>query len=156
MYLQAETDPEAVRRVILDFGFFLKDLAASGIFPSDLFNIWNYGVIQFSRVVLFDYDDVIPIEEANFKIKPKPRDSFEELFPEEEWIVASPNDFFIDEMKRFSGIPLALKGLFLSMHNDLYTLDFWQSMKRRVSHGDIVDIIPYDRRKRFVNRYRSL
>jgi isocitrate dehydrogenase kinase/phosphatase len=44
MYLENERDPETLRRVVLDFGYFLRDLAAAGIFLGDLFNTWNYGV----------------------------------------------------------------------------------------------------------------
>jgi isocitrate dehydrogenase kinase/phosphatase len=69
--------------------------------------------------------------------------------PEEDWIVAEPTDFFLDEIDTFVGIPSALRGVFKSVHGDLFTLDFWQSIKKRVGAGEIIDIIPYDRDKRF-------
>ncbi len=152
MYLQQEKDPEQVRRVLIDFGYFLKDLAAAGIFPSDLFNIWNYGVTRRGRVVLYDYDDVMPLERIHFRIKPEPQNEFEEMEPESDWIVAMPDDYFLDEMERYSGLPPALRGVFKSVHGDLYTLDFWSDMQRRIKEGEIVDITPYDRTKSF--RYR--
>ncbi|MCX6831748.1 MAG: bifunctional isocitrate dehydrogenase kinase/phosphatase, partial [candidate division Zixibacteria bacterium] len=149
MYLQQEKDPEQVRSVLIDFGYFLKDLAAAGIFPSDLFNIWNYGVTRRGRVVLYDYDDVMPLERINFRIKPQPQNEFEEMEPESDWIVAMPDDYFLDEMERYSGLPPALRAAFKSVHGDLYTLDFWSDMQRRIKDGEIVDITPYDRTKSF-------
>ena len=153
IFLREEKDPEKIRRVVIDFGFFIKDLAGTGIFPSDLFNTWNYGVTSYARVVLFDYDDVLPLEDVQFRIKPEPRDDFERAAPEEEWIVSGPDDFFIDEMNLFSGVPSPLKGIFLSVHSDLYTLEFWRSMKDKLNRGELADIYPYSRQKRFVNRH---
>jgi len=149
MFLVEERDPEALRRTILDFGYFLKDLAGTGIFPSDLFNTWNYGVTRRGRVVLFDYDDVIPIERASFSRKPRTYDESEELAPEEDRIVATANDFFMDEMQSYSGIPQRLKGVFELVHGDLFTVGFWRSLKEQVSAGELVDITPYDRAMKF-------
>jgi isocitrate dehydrogenase kinase/phosphatase len=152
MYFESEKNPEALRQVLIDFGYFLKDLAASGVFPSDLFNIWNYGITHWGRVVLFDYDDVLPIEHITFREKPKPRDEIEEIEPEENWILAGEDEFFIDEIDRYSGIPEPLKGVFKSVHGDLYTLKFWQLLTEKLNQGEIFDVIPYDRSKRFSGR----
>jgi isocitrate dehydrogenase kinase/phosphatase len=149
IYLQTENNPEAIRNIIIDFGYFLKDIAGTGVFPTDLFNTWNYGVTQRGRVVLYDYDDVVPLEKVNFRVKPHPRDEFEEMEPEENWILASPDDFFMDELDRYSGIPHPLKGIFKSVHNDLYTLRFWDDIQAKIKSDEIIDVIPYDRTKRF-------
>jgi len=149
IFFEQERDPEALRRTILDFGTFLKDLAASGIFPSDLFNTWNYGVTRRGRVVLFDYDDVIPIEQASFAAKPRAWSESEELTPEEDRIGASPLDFFVDEMRSYSGIPQRLKGVFEAVHADLFTVGFWEAVKATVSAGELVDITPYDTARKF-------
>ena len=93
MYFESEKNPEAIRHVLIDFGYFLKDLAASGVFPSDLFNIWNYGVTHWGRVVLFDYDDVLPIEQIRFREKPAPRDEIEEMEPERGKLKVTVNIF---------------------------------------------------------------
>ena len=149
LYFMQEKKPEAIRHVVVDFGYFIKDLAATGLFPADLFNTWNYGVSENNRVVLFDYDDVIPLEDARFRHKPGPRDEYEEMHAEEEWIVAEPTDFFLDEIDSFVGIPQPLRGIFNSVHRDLFTYQFWETIKKRVGAGEIIDIIPYDRDKRF-------
>ncbi len=143
MYLTMEKDPEAIRHIVIDFGYFLKDMAGAGLFPSDLFNIWNYGVTRRRRVVTFDYDDIIPLEQAKFRIKPQPRSEDEILEPEEDWITTSPNDFFIDEMERYSGVPLPLRGVFGTVHSDLFTEKFWNELQEKVASGDIADTKPY-------------
>ena len=149
LYFQCEKNPEAIRHILIDFGYFLKDIAASGVFPCDLFNTWNYGVTHWGRVVLYDYDDVMPIERIKFREKPAPRNEMEEAEPEENWIIATEEDFFMDEIDRYSGIPRPLKGIFRSVHGDLYTLGFWDALTNRVNRGEIFDVIPYDRAKRF-------
>jgi isocitrate dehydrogenase kinase/phosphatase len=149
MYLAEQRDPEALRRTIIDFGYFLKELAATGIFPSDLFNTWNYGVTRRGRVVLFDYDDVIPLEAASFLRKPMAYDDPEEIVAEEDRIVATASDFFIEEMRSYSGVPQRLKSAFELVHGDLFTVDFWRALKEQVGAGELMDITPYDRAKKF-------
>jgi len=152
LYFRCEKNPEAIRHILLDFGNFLKDLAASGVFPCDLFNTWNYGVTNWGRVVLFDYDDVLPIERITFREKPAPRNDIEETGAEEDWIFAAEEDFFMDEIERYSGVPGPLKGVFASVHGDLYTLKFWNTLTGRLKRGEIFDVLPYDRAKRFHDR----
>ncbi|MEW6412393.1 MAG: bifunctional isocitrate dehydrogenase kinase/phosphatase [Candidatus Zixiibacteriota bacterium] len=156
MYFEQEKDPEAIRHILVDFGYFLKDLTAAGIFPCDLFNIWNYGVTRRRRVVLFDYDDVEPLEQVNFYEKPEPRNDIEILQPEEDRITAMPDDFFVDEMERYSGIPQALKGTFKRVHADLFTVEYWQDMKARMRRGEIIDITPYNLNRRFIRKTQEL
>jgi isocitrate dehydrogenase kinase/phosphatase len=155
LYLEAEKDPETIRGVVLDFGHFLKDLAAAGIFPSDLFNTWNYGVTRRRRVVLFDYDDVIPLEQASFLRKPEPRDEVEEMEAEEDRIVAGAYDFFIDEMRSYTGVPQPLKGVFEAVHGDLFDIDYWRGVQQQVAAGELADITPYRRNACFLNNRNS-
>lgn len=149
IYFVEEVSPELIGQVVIDFGYFLKDLAATGLFPSDLFNTWNYGVTSKNRVVLYDYDDVLPLESIKFQNKPVPRNDYEELLPEEDWILAEPTDFFMDEMHTFLGIPYQYMDLFNTKHKDLFSIEFWNNVKERVLRGEIFDLIPYDRSKRF-------
>ncbi len=149
IYFHRETNMGLIRQVIIDYGYFIKDLAATGLFPADLFNTWNYGVSEGNRVVLYDYDDIIPLESSNFKLKPVPKNDYEEHSLEEDWIIADQNDFFLDEVNRYIGIPEPLKGIFNSVHSDLFTVKFWTNIKSKVMKGEVIDIIPYDRSKRF-------
>jgi len=99
--------------------------------------------------VLYDYDDVMPMENVKFRDKPGPRNEFEETEAEEEWISVTGEDFFVDEIERYSGIPRPLQGFFKSVHGDLYTLEFWNSLTEKLNRGEVFDVIPYDRSKRF-------
>jgi isocitrate dehydrogenase kinase/phosphatase len=155
LYFTGEKNPETLRRVLIDFGYFLKDIAASGVFPGDLFNTWNYGVTHWGRVVLYDYDDVLPMEDVTFREKPLPRNDLEETGPEEDWICVTGEDFFMDEIERYSGIPQPLRGVFKSVHGDLYTLAFWKTLTEKLNKGEIFDVIPYDRTLRFRDWGRS-
>jgi isocitrate dehydrogenase kinase/phosphatase len=148
LFFRAEKNPEMLRHILVDFGYFLKDLAGSGVFPGDLFNTWNYGVTHWGRVVLYDYDDVFPIEQVRFRQKPVARDELEEIEPEENWIIATDEDFFVEEIDRYTGIPSLLKGVFASVHGDLFTLGFWDTLLSRLRTGDQFEVIPYDRARR--------
>jgi isocitrate dehydrogenase kinase/phosphatase len=96
----------------------------------------------------------MPIENVTFRMKPLPRFDFEETAPEEEWICVTGEDFFMDEIERYSGIPLPLRGVFKSVHGDLYTLQFWSRLMEQVKAGEIFDAIPYDRARRFHAHHR--
>ena len=149
LFLEQEQSPEHIRRVIIDFGYFIKDLAGTGLFPSDLFNKWNYGVTERSRVVLYDFDDIMPLEEMRFRVKPQPRDDSEEWLAEEDRIAAGEFDFFMDEIERWLGIPAPLRGIFDRVHADLYTQAYWDACRRRLLRGDVADIFPYSLARRF-------
>jgi len=155
MVFSEEHNKELLKQIVLDFGYFLKDVAATGLFPTDLFNTWNYGVTSKNRVVLFDYDDVLPLKSISFFNKPIPRNDYEEFLPEEEWIVAGPTDFFMDEIHTFLGVPNELMDEFNSVHKDLFSIEFWNNMKNRVLKGEGFDLIPYDRDKRFKRHSRE-
>jgi isocitrate dehydrogenase kinase/phosphatase len=155
MVFSEEKNKELLNQIVLDFGYFLKDIAASGLFPTDLFNTWNYGVTSKNRVVLYDYDDVLPLKCISFYNKPVPRNDYEEFLPEEDWIVAGPTDFFMDEIHTFLGVPHELLEVFNSVHKDLFSVEFWKNMKDRVLRGEVFDLIPYDRDKRFKRQSRE-
>ncbi len=98
---------------------------------------------------MYDYDDVLPMESVAFREKPLPRNELEETGPEEDWICAGGEDFFLDEIERYSGVPQALRGVFKSVHGDLYTLAYWRTLTGKLKRGEIFDVIPYDRTRRF-------
>jgi isocitrate dehydrogenase kinase/phosphatase len=60
IYFQEENDSGAIRQVVIDFGYFIKDLANGSL---QITSTWNYGVTgEPSRS--YDYDDVIPLNAA--------------------------------------------------------------------------------------------
>lgn len=70
LYL-AEVDRTEARRVTLDFGQAIKDLAAADIFPGDML-VKNFGVTRHGRVIFYDYDEVAPSRRVGSAASPKP------------------------------------------------------------------------------------
>ena len=59
-------------RSYYDYGRAMKELAATNIFPGDLF-LKNFGVTRHGRVVFYDYDELCLLTECNFRKIPKSR-----------------------------------------------------------------------------------
>jgi isocitrate dehydrogenase kinase/phosphatase len=45
--------------------------------------------------------------------------------------------------------------VFMQEHADLLNPVFWQSYKDRIGQGQLPDVFPYERERRFVKRYRE-
>ena len=73
----------AAQAALLDYGQAIKDLAAANIFAGDLF-FKNFGVTRHGRVVFYDYDELMLLEECRFRRMPTPRHEFE-VFETETW-----------------------------------------------------------------------
>ena len=72
LYLQEATDEEVVD-VMNDYGNSIKELAAANIFPGDML-LKNFCVTRHGRVVFYDYDEIEPLLDCNFRRIPEPRD----------------------------------------------------------------------------------
>jgi len=88
------------RRVIVDYGQSIKDLAISNIFPGDLF-LKNFGVTRHGRVVFYDYDEISLITDCKFKKIPKSRNDDEE-FSDEAWFPVGEMMCFRKNLKHLS------------------------------------------------------
>jgi isocitrate dehydrogenase kinase/phosphatase len=65
------------------------------------------------------------------------------------WYTVGPNDIFPEEFRLFfSGNPRARKA-FESKHADLYKASYWQQIQDNIRDGQILDVFPYRRRRRF-------
>jgi len=64
-----EAPPVAARAATLDFGQTIKDLAATNIFPGDVL-LKNFGVTRHGRVIFYDYDELAPLTDCNFRRMP--------------------------------------------------------------------------------------
>ena len=56
---------------MVDYGKAIKELAGANIFPGDML-MKNFGVTRWGRVVFYDYDEICPLTECQFKCQ-KPR-----------------------------------------------------------------------------------
>ena len=129
--------------VILDYGQTIKDLANTNIFPGDLL-LKNFGVTRHRRVVFYDYDEVALVTECDFREIPDSEDD-EDVLRSDVWFHVNKNDIFPEEFIKFLSMEPHLRALFLEVHGDLLTADYWNRVKHNLLRGDIELIIPYFR-----------
>ena len=142
LYLR-EADRADAGEVILDYGQTIKDLANTNIFPGDLL-LKNFGVTRHRRVVFYDYDEVALVTECDFRDIPDSDDD-EDLMRSDVWFHVNKNDIFPEEFIKFLSMEPKLRALFLEVHGDLLTADYWNRVKSKHVSGDIELVIPYFR-----------
>ena len=145
--LKREGDEERLRTALREYGQAIKELAGAGIFPGDML-LKNFGVTRHERVVFYDYDEIQPIGELNFKHIPPARTYEEELSAEPYWRVGE-NDVFPEQFDRFFVSDPRARELFYEHHRDLLDPQFWIGKQRRVASGVQEDIFPYPEEARF-------
>lgn len=146
LYLQKATDNE-VEAVMDEYGNSIKQLAAANIFPGDML-LKNFGVTRHGRVVFYDYDEIVPLTDCNFRFIPEPRNEIEEM-ASQPWYTVGPNDIFPEEFRLFfSGNQRARKA-FDEKHSDIYDARFWQALQEQIRSGYVESFYPYRRKLRF-------
>ncbi|MEH6610901.1 MAG: bifunctional isocitrate dehydrogenase kinase/phosphatase [Halioglobus sp.] len=146
LYLRDASD-EQVRDVMDEYGNAIRQLAAANIFPGDML-LKNFGVTRHGRVVFYDYDEIQPLLDCNFRKIPEPRSEEEEM-ASQPWYSVGPNDIFPEEFRLFfSGNQRARKA-FDEMHSDVYEAEFWQGLQQQIRSGYVDDFFPYRRKLRF-------
>ena len=139
--------PDAVRDAMDEYGSAIKQMAAANIFPGDML-LKNFGVTRHGRVVFYDYDEICPLTECNFRKIPEPRNE-EDMMSGQPWYTVAESDVFPEEFRLFfSGNPVARSG-FEAQHADLYDYRYWQELQQRIRDGFVFDTFPYRRSKRF-------
>jgi len=142
LYLE-EADFEAASTAVIDFGQAIKDLAYSNIFPGDML-LKNFGVTALGRVIFYDFDEVCPLTQCRFRRKPKAR-CHEDEMASEPWYFVGDNDIFPEEFESFLGLDDDLRHVFLTHHQDLLDVDFWQRTQARIRRGNPIHVFPYTR-----------
>ncbi|MBY4678259.1 bifunctional isocitrate dehydrogenase kinase/phosphatase [Marinobacterium arenosum] len=140
-------DEYALFHAINEFGKAIKQLAAANIFAGDML-FKNFGVTRHGRVVFYDYDEIMYITECNFRRIPEP------IYPEQElsgepWYSVGPNDVFPEEFSILTACNPTVRKIFNELHGDLLDVGFWHQMQEQVRRGDIVDVFPYRKVRRF-------
>ena len=139
--------PDAVRDAMDEYGSAIKQMAAANIFPGDML-LKNFGVTRHGRVVFYDYDEICPLTECNFRKIPEPRNE-EDMMSGQPWYTVAESDVFPEEFRLFfSGNPVARSG-FEAQHADLYDYRYWRELQQRIRDGFVFDTFPYRRSKRF-------
>lgn len=141
-----EAGREAARSAVLDYGETLRDLAASNIFPGDML-LKNFGVSRHGRLIFYDYDELCPLTECNFRALPQPT-TFEEEMAAEPWFSVGDRDVFPEEFAPFLGLKGELLQVFLEAHGELLRPEFWQAMQDRIRRGEMLEILPYPESRR--------
>lgn len=140
LYLK-QADAEAARAAVIDYGRAIKDLAHINIFPGDML-IKNFGVTLLGRVVFYDYDELCPLTDCNFRWLPQAR-GYEEEMSAEPWFAVGENDVFPEEFASFLALAPDQRQIFLQHHGDLLTPEFWRQVQAKIRSGEITPILPY-------------
>mgnify|MGYP005666435045 CR=1 FL=1 len=138
---------EEAEEVINEYGKAIKQMAAVNIFPGDML-LKNFGVTRLNRVVFYDYDEIGFLTDYNFRIIPEPRDEYEEMSSEPYYHIG-PNDVFPEEFPRFLIGNPEIRAIFHRLHGNLYSVKFWRDTQKHLRQGEIMDVFPYRRRRRF-------
>lgn len=138
-----EVSREKAEQAVLDYGQALKDLARTNIFPGDLL-LKNFGVTRHSRIIFYDYDEVSLITACNFRDIPNANNDVDEL-RSEAWYYVAPNDMFPEEFIKFLSMDKELRSLFLVVHGELLTAEYWREIKSLHQSGKVSLVVPYDR-----------
>jgi len=146
LYLRTATEQQ-MEEVMDEYGNAIKQLAAANIFPGDML-LKNFGVTRHGRVVFYDYDELVPLTDCNFRRIPKPRTE-EEEFASKPWYTVGPNDIFPEEFSLFFSGNQRAREVFDILHGDIYDAAFWQGLQERIRSGHVEDFFPYRRELRF-------
>jgi isocitrate dehydrogenase kinase/phosphatase len=150
LILRTESDPELLRRLVLDFGFLHKELAARNIFTGDVVPN-NFGAVsigrQTMRLVSFDYDGYSRVSDLNFLALPSARsfDIYDDwAAPEESMVIDEEWDVIPEKLRITLGIPASLQEEFDRVHGELYSTEYWVELQRRLrSQPELVDAFPF-------------
>jgi isocitrate dehydrogenase kinase/phosphatase len=146
LYLQDASD-EQLYNVMDEYGNAIKQLAAANIFPGDML-LKNFGVTRHGRVVFYDYDELCPLTDCNFRDIPAPRNEEDEM-ASHPWYDVAPNDVFPDEFRFFFSGNQRAKRVFDELHGEIYDSRFWRGLQDQLRAGVVHDVYPYRRKQRF-------
>jgi isocitrate dehydrogenase kinase/phosphatase len=136
LYLK-HVDESAAAKAIHDYGNAISEIAAAGLFPGDLL-IKNFGITRYGRVIFYDYDEVVPIDQCNFRHIPEPRFP-EDEFSAEPWYSVGPDDVFPEQFPVFLFHEPNQRKLFNRLHAPLMDADTWKMWQRSVAEGEFPD-----------------
>ena len=146
LYLNDATDEQVVA-VMDEYGNAIKELASANIFPGDML-LKNFGVTRHGRVVFYDYDEIVPLTQCNFRKIPEPRTEQEEM-ASKPWYTVRPNDIFPEEFRLFFSGNQRARKIFDQIHSDIYEASFWIGLQDKINAGFIENFIPYRRKLQF-------
>lgn len=149
MYL-SRASGTALEMAIKQYGDAIRELAANNIFPGDML-YKNFGLTRLGRLVFYDYDEIQPMTEMNFRYIPEAPNEEAEM-ASEPWYPIGPNDVFPEEFRWFLLGDKRIRDAFMKYHAELLDADWWANCRDQVARGRLENIYPYDLSKRLPNR----
>lgn len=149
LYLK-DCNEQQLYSVMDEYGKAIKQLAAGNLFPGDML-LKNFGVTRHGRVVFYDYDEICPLTDCNFRRLPEPKTE-EQAMATHPWYEVKPEDVFPEEFRLFFSGNQKAKKVFDELHSDLYDPDYWRELQERIRNGYVADVFPYRKKQRFQQR----
>ena len=146
LYIQNCSDEE-LYSVMDEYGNAIKQLASVNIFPGDML-LKNFGVTRHGRVVFYDYDEICPLVDCNFRTIPEPQTEEQEM-ASQPWYNVAPNDVFPEEFRLFFSGNKRAREVFDKLHSDIYGVDFWRGLQNQIREGQVKSVFPYRRKYSF-------
>jgi isocitrate dehydrogenase kinase/phosphatase len=132
-------DEARLRGAMDEFGDAIEELASANIFAGDLLPK-NFGVTRYGRVVFYDYDEIVPLTECEFRRLPPV-------------VGIGPRDIFPEELPQFLLPRGRARELLVEQHPELTDPAFWIATQERIRAGVAPDVFPYPKELRFSARY---
>ncbi|ERM15526.1 MAG: bifunctional isocitrate dehydrogenase kinase/phosphatase [Pantoea ananatis] len=152
LYL-AQASENQRQHAIEEYGNAIKQLAAANIFPGDML-FKNFGITRHGRVVFYDYDEIRPMQELNFREVPQARYEEDELSAEP-WYSVGPDDVFPETFRYALCSEPATGALLQQRHPEIFEASWWRAQQQRIAQGHIEDVIAWQHAQRFCIRYGS-
>jgi isocitrate dehydrogenase kinase/phosphatase len=137
-----------------EFGNAIKEMASANIFAGDLL-LKNFGMTRYGRVVFYDYDELGPLTDCQFRRLPSPPHD-EDDTRSSDWFSVGVNDVFPEQFPTFLAPPGPPRELFLKYHADLADPAWWIGAQDRCRAGSFPDMFPYPESMRFRNHRAGL
>jgi len=147
----AHASKDERKLAIGEYGNAIRDLAGANIFPGDMLKK-NFGVTRLGRVVFYDYDEICYITECNFRRIPPARD-YEDVMSDVPWYSVEEHDVFPESFGPFFFASEKDMKIFKQDHAELMTPAWWNQVKQNIIDGDMADVFPYPKKRRFKYRY---
>ena len=138
-------DSQQKRKASRNLGYCIKNNMAANIFNHDL-DSRNYGVGQFGKVFLFDYDALEKLTDVKVRTNLDRFDGEEDI---PDWFFEDGVVFLPEELE--SGLQIRnreARFYFHEAHEDLLRVDSWESTQQKLINGEVIGLKTYaDARK---------
>ncbi|WP_426607372.1 bifunctional isocitrate dehydrogenase kinase/phosphatase [Pantoea anthophila] len=146
LYL-AQASAAERHHAIEEYGNAIRQLAAANIFPGDML-FKNFGITRHGRVIFYDYDEIRPMLELNFREVPRARYEEDELSAEP-WYSVGPDDVFPETFRYALCSEAATGALLLQLHPELFDPGWWRAQQQRIAQGHVEEVIAWRQTQRF-------